>query len=80
MGAVQMLPGSTFSNPADRGDYQSASAARMTLRELEQWIAWEIASNYHQRVHSALNRPPIAVWREHEDKLNLRLPVDRLQF
>ena len=80
MGAVHMLPGSTFSNPADRGDYQSASAARMTLRELEQWIAWEIAGNYHQRVHSALNRPPIAVWREHEDKVNLRLPVDRLQF
>ncbi|MBV8158266.1 MAG: Mu transposase C-terminal domain-containing protein, partial [Dyella sp.] len=36
--------------------------------------------NYHQRVHSALNRPPIAVWREHEDKVGLRLPVDRLQF
>jgi putative transposase len=80
MGAVQMLPGSTFSNPADRGDYSSASAARMTLRELERWIAWEIAGNYHQRVHSALNRPPIAVWREHEDKVGLRLPVDRLQF
>jgi putative transposase len=80
MGAIQMLPGSTFSNPADRGDYQSAAAARMTLRELERWIAWEIAGNYHQRVHSALNRPPIAVWREHEDKLDLRLPVDRLQF
>ena len=52
----------------------------MTLRELERWIAWEIAGNYHQRVHSALNRPPIAVWREHEDKADLRLPVDRLQF
>jgi len=80
MGAVQMLPGSTFSNPTDRGDYQSASAARMTLRELERWIAWEIAGNYHSRVHSALNRPPIAVWREHEGKVELRLPVDRLQF
>src|SRR5271166_3788548 len=80
MGAVHMLPGSTFSNPADRGTYQSALAARMTLRELERWIAWEIAGNYHQRVHSALNRPPIAVWREHEDNLGLRLPVDRLQF
>ena len=80
MGAVHMLPGSTFSNPSDRGDYQSASVARMTLRELEKWIAWEIAGNYHQRVHSALNRPPVAVWREHEDKVNLRLPVDRLQF
>jgi putative transposase len=80
MGAVHMLPGSTFSNPTDRSDYQSDSAARMTLRELERWIAWEIAGNYHQRVHSALNRPPIAVWREHEDKVGLRLPVDRLQF
>jgi putative transposase len=80
MGAVHMLPGSTFSNPADRGSYQSAAAARMTLRELERWIAWEITGNYHQRVHAALNRPPIAVWREQEDKVKLRLPVDRLQF
>jgi putative transposase len=80
MGAVQMLPGSTFSNPADRGNYSSASAARMTLRELECWIAWEIAGNYHQRVPSALSRPPIAVWREQEDNVGLRLPVDRLQF
>jgi putative transposase len=80
MGAVHMLPGSTFSNPADRADYASGPAARMTLRELETWLAWEIAGNYHQRVHSALNRPPIAVWREHEDQTGFRLPVDRLQF
>jgi putative transposase len=80
MGAVHMLPGSTFSNPAERGSYKSVSAARMTLRELEHWIAWEIAGNYHQRIHSTLNRPPIAVWREQEDKIKLRLPVDRLQF
>ena len=52
----------------------------MTLRELERWIGWEIAGNYHQRIHAALHRPPIAVWREHEERLNFRLPVDRLQF
>jgi len=80
MGAVQMLPGSTFSNPVDRGSYESASAARMTLRELERWIGWEIAGNYHQRIHTALNRPPVSVWRDHEDRVRLRLPVDRLQF
>ena len=80
MGAVQMLPGSTFSNPAHRGSYQSASAARMTLRELERWIGWEIAGNYHRRIHTAVNRPPISVWRDHEEKVGLRLPVDRLQF
>jgi putative transposase len=80
MGAVHMLPGSTFSNPSDRGSYQSGPSARMTLRELERWLSWEIAGNYHQRIHSALNRPPIAVWREFEEKAKLRLPVDRLQF
>ena len=64
MGAVHLLPGTTFSNPRERGDYQSAKSARMTLRELERWIGWEIAGHYHQRVHASLHRPPIAVWRE----------------
>jgi putative transposase len=80
MGAVHLLPGTTFSNPPERGEYQSASAARMTMRALERWIGWEIAGHYHQRIHGSLLRPPIAVWREHEEQLELRLPVDRLQF
>lgn len=80
MGAVHLLPGTTFSNPADRGGYQSSRAARMTLRELERWIGWEITGHYHQRIHAGLHRPPIAVWREHEEQLDFRLPVDRLQF
>jgi hypothetical protein len=45
---------------AARERIEEASAARMTLRELERWIGWEIAGNYHQRIHTALNRPPIA--------------------
>ena len=80
MGAVHLLPGTTFSNPPERGEYQSASAARMKMRELERWIGWEIAGHYHQRIHGSLLSPPIAVWREHEEQLELRLPVDRLQF
>lgn len=80
MGAVHLLPGTTFSNPRQRGDYPSETSARMTLRELEHWIGWEIAGRYHQRIHSSLHRPPIAVWREHEDRLTLRLPVDRMKF
>ena len=80
MGAVHLLPGTTFSNPAERGSYRSSNAARMTLRELERWIGWEIAGHYHQRVHSSLHRPPIAVWREHEAQHQFRLPADRLDF
>ena len=80
MGAVHLLPGTTFSNPVEREGYQSSHAARMTLRELERWIGWEVAGHYHQRVHAGLHRPPIAVWREHEDRRNFRLPVDRLSL
>jgi putative transposase len=80
MGAVHLLPGSTFSNPEQRGDYDSEKSARMTLRELERWIGWEIVGHYHQRIHSNLLRPPLAVWREQEEKLNLRLPVDPMKF
>lgn len=38
MGAVHLLPGTTFSNIQDRGDYDSAVHATMTLDELERWV------------------------------------------
>jgi putative transposase len=37
MGAIHLLPGTTLRNPVVRGDYHSANAARMTLRELENY-------------------------------------------
>jgi putative transposase len=80
MGAVHLLPGTTFSDPDARGDYDSVKSARMTVRELERWIGWEIVGHYHQRVHAGLHRPPIAVWREHEEHFKLRLPADRMKF
>ena len=52
----------------------------MTLRELERWIAWEVAGHYHQRIHASLHRPPIAVWKDGEALRHLRLPADRMKF
>ena len=80
MGAVHLLPGTTFSGPEERAGYDSSREARLTLRELERFVAWEIAGRYHQVVHSALRRPPVAVWREHEGATPLRMPADRLRF
>lgn len=80
MGAVHLLPGTTFGGPEERADYDSAREAKLTLRELERFVAWEIAGRYHQVVHSALHRPPVAVWREHEGATPLRLPADRMRF
>jgi putative transposase len=42
MGAVHLLPGTTFGNVRIRGDYDSEDRAIFTLRELEKWIALEL--------------------------------------
>jgi putative transposase len=38
--------------------------ATLTMRELERWLLLEILEEYHHKVHAALHRPPVAVWRE----------------
>ncbi|ANN61889.1 transposase (plasmid) [Mesorhizobium loti NZP2037] len=80
MGRLHLLPGTTFSNAQELGEYDSKRHAALTLRELERYIALDIVGSYHQSVHSSLGRPPIAVWREHEGEIPLRLPQDRLRF
>ncbi len=62
MGMVHELPGTTFSNPQERGSYGSEAAATLTLAELERWLALAIAGPYHQMVHGTLGEPPTARW------------------
>ena len=67
MGEVHLLPGTTSSSVADRGDYDSAGCATMTLKEFEIWFTWQVVGVYHQRIHSGLGMPPLHAW-----KLGLR--------
>ncbi len=80
MGKMHLLPGTSFGNPIERGKYDSKKNSGMSLRELELYLGWEIAGGYHDRIHSALMRSPLAVWREHEAQVNLRMPHDRMAF
>ncbi|WP_327436802.1 TniB family NTP-binding protein [Sinorhizobium meliloti] len=80
MGKLHLLPGTTFSNAQELGEYDSKRHSALTLRELERYIALHIVGSYHQSIHSSLGRPPIAVWREHEGEIPLRLPQDRMRF
>jgi putative transposase len=80
MGAVHVLRGTTFSSVKDRGSYPAEGRATMTLRELERWLALEILGKYHHRVHSALQRPPLAVWEELSVANTARMPRDRTEF
>ncbi|WP_292615667.1 hypothetical protein [Mesorhizobium sp.] len=80
MGKLHLLPGTTFSNEQELGDYDSKRHAALTLRELERYIALDIVGSYHQSIHGGLGRPPISIWRDHEGEIPLRLPQDRIRF
>lgn len=61
MQMIHELPGTTFSNPDQRGKYDSDGMAALTLRELERWLTLAIGA-YHGSVHGTLLQPPAALW------------------
>lgn len=63
MAKVHELPGTTFSNPAQRGSYPSEKRASLTLRELERWMVLAVAA-YHGSVHSGLAQTPAGRWNQ----------------
>lgn len=63
MRMVHELPGTTFSNPAQRGGYDSDATACLTLKELQQWLALAVAG-YHGQVHTGTGQTPAARWAE----------------
>jgi len=78
--AMQMihdeLPGTTFSNPGQRGEYDSEKMATLTLRELERWLALAVGT-YHGSVHNGLLQPPGARWAEAVERVGVPAVVTR---
>ena len=78
--AMQMihdeLPGTTFSNPGQRGEYDSEKMATLTLRELERWLALAVGT-YHGSVHNGLLPPPAARWAEAVERVGVPAVVTR---
>jgi putative transposase len=62
---IHGLPGTTFSNPIERGDYDSAAETIMTMAELREWLIYKICYKYHVEPHAGLDgRLPLRVWEE----------------
>jgi len=81
MAAVHLLPGTTFSDIDERGGYDSAANATMTMDELERWMTLEI-TRYHADRHGTLGIPPLAAWHEAEARRvrPVRHPHDLADF
>jgi len=58
MRSVHTLPGTTFSNIKQRGEYKSEKEAVMTLHELEQWFCEYVVNSYHKAIHSSIGMSP----------------------
>ncbi|MGW5685241.1 transposase [Nonomuraea sp. NPDC003754] len=63
MQMVHELPGTTFSNPAERGSYDSQASAVLTVAELNRWLTLAVAA-YHGQVHATLGQTPAGRWAE----------------
>ncbi|WP_417703443.1 Mu transposase C-terminal domain-containing protein [Rheinheimera aquimaris] len=59
---IHTLPGTTFSNPREKGEYDSEGKAALTLSEFEQWLTIYIVDVYHQKIHSSLGMSPAQAW------------------
>lgn len=63
MQLVHQIPGTTFSNVQERGNYDSDERAVLTLAELERWLTIAIINYYHQKIHGSLLISPIEKYR-----------------
>ncbi len=63
MQRVHEIPGTTFSNPVQKGEYNSEVKAVLTLNELERWLVLAV-SHYHGTIHNGLKQTPASKWLE----------------
>ncbi|CAN5499358.1 hypothetical protein BH10PSE4_BH10PSE4_30150 [soil metagenome] len=81
MGKCRLLPGATHNSPATRGDYDSKSAARLTLDELQHWFAEQILGVYHNTAHMGLaGATPLQAWTAATAGLSPRMPANPQNF
>lgn len=61
---IHNLPGTTFSSPELRNNYDSEGRASLTLSEFEKWLTLYITKIYHVKEHSALGMSPLNKYKE----------------
>lgn len=85
--ATHMVPGTTFSSPKERGDYQSEKNAVMTLSALRRWLVEKILEFNSKNQKSLNDRSPLQVFEEGilgsrwiQPRGEPRLPDDFVRF
>jgi putative transposase len=75
-GLIHTLPGTTFSNIKQRGNYDSEAHAAIDIEVLTHVLVKWIADQYHKQPHKGLKgRTPLEVWQESEKNTVIELPA-----
>ena len=76
MQKIHELPGTTFSNIVQKGDYDSVGKAVLNIEQFEKLLTNYIVNFYHKTIHSELGLPPIEKYkRALNEGFIPRLPV-----
>ncbi|NHQ87305.1 transposase [Iodobacter sp. HSC-16F04] len=80
-GLLHRMPGTVFSNPDERGDYQSEKEAAIDFNALVHILTKWIVDVYNVTPHRGLNgRRPLDVWIESAQKRLIELPLNPQQL
>jgi putative transposase len=71
--SVHFLPGTTYSNVKQRGEYDSEKHSALTFKEFCAWFAGQVLI-YHGTVHSELRKSPKDAWEEFYSHKTMALP------
>jgi putative transposase len=78
---AHQAPGTTFSNIAKKGDYNSQKEARVRFSVVERAIIKWIVDVYHQKPHPALDgMSPMEKWMESARTEEIRMPDDSVNL
>ncbi len=75
-GVAHGIPGTTFSNFLEKGDYDAAKKATMTLSTLREILHVWIVDYYHQHPHRTLHDTPAHAWQIETIGLDIPVPAD----
>lgn len=76
---IHLLDGTTFSNIKERGVYDPAGNACLTLAEIE-WMVATIILEHHATFHEGIGTAPLAKWEAETAGQALRMPADLRAF
>lgn len=74
------IKGTTFSNIAERDEYDSVNNASITLNQLKSILYMWLVDVYAKSIHSSINSTPLEAWEKGLTLIEPRLPANREEF